>query len=170
MLLAAFGILYVSFTRAGLDEVTNDEKYDRLRKISVSYIDNNGQTICYRLPESRTLPNSPLYLIKSMRDDFWIKFSKNQTDKTRIVILMADKKIYESILLYEDKDVGAKFWTRNMSDAKIKIDFARGLSVKLDPRDPETEQLVRKTNDEENFYDYVLKQMNLGNKILRCHE
>jgi len=171
MLIAAFGILYVSFTRAGLDEVTNDEKYDRLRKISVAYTEvSSGQKICYRLPESRTLPNDTWYFLKKIRDDFWIQFSKNPLDKIRIVVLMADKKVYESILMYEDKNIDTSFWKKNMIESKSKIDLARNLLNQSSKRDLETNDLMRKIDEAEVFFNYTLEQMKLGNKIVRCHE
>jgi len=171
MLVAAFGILYVSFSRAGLDEVTNDERYDRLRKISISYVDlRSGQKICYRLPESRTLPNSPWYFLKRIRDNFWISFSKNPIDKIRIVELMADKKVYESILMYENSEIDQFFWKEAMDEAKVKIDLARELINNLGQKGPEEDQLRKKINEAEDFINYMTEQMNLDNKIVRCHE
>lgn len=171
MLVAAFGILYISFTRAGLDKVTNDEKYDRLRKISVSYTElKSGQKICYRLPESRTLPDNSWYFLKKIRDDFWIQFSKNPLDKVRIVVLMADKKVYESILMYEDKNVDVSFWKNNMIEAKSKIDLARNLLNQSTIKDLETDDLMRRVNEADDFWNYIQKEMNLGNKIGRCYE
>lgn len=171
MLVAAFGILYISFTRAGLDEVTSDEKYDRLRKISISYVEApSGQKICYRLPESRTLPNNTWYFLKKIRDDFWIQFSKNPLDKIRIVVLIADKKVYESILMYEDKNIDSGFWKNNMTEAKGKIDLARNLLVQSTRKDPEVNDLARKINEADDFWNYIQKEMNLGNKIVRCYE
>jgi hypothetical protein len=171
MLVAALGILYVSFTRAGLDEVTNDEKYDRLRKISVSYVEvSSGQKICYRLPESRTLPNNTWYFLKKIRDDFWIQFSKSPLDKIRIVVLIADKKVYESILMYDDKNVDSIFWKNNMIEAKEKIGLARDLISHSSRRDLEVDDLVKKINKADEFWNYIQKEMNLGNKIGRCYE
>ena len=171
MLVAAFGILYVSFARAGLEEVTNDEKYDRLRKVLISYQKiNQGDNFCYRLPESRTLPNNPLYFFKKIRDDFWIQFSKNPIDETRIVVLVADKKVYESILMYEDKTIKPIFWQENMKEAEEKIRLSREVANQLPKSDLEVEQLIKKVNEAEDFYNYTLEQMKLGNKIVRCHE
>lgn len=171
MLVAAFGILYVSFARAGLDEVTNNEKYDRLRKISITYTEvSSGQKICYRLPESRTLPNDTWYFLKKIRDNFWIQFSKNPLDKIRIVVLMADKKVYESILMYENKNIDTDFWKNNMVESKSKIDLARSLLNQSDKKDLETDDLMKKISDAEDFFNYTLEQMKLGNKIMRCHE
>lgn len=169
MLVAAFGILYVSFARAGLDEVTNNEKYDRLRKINISYQEvRTGEKRCYRLPESNTLPNSRLYFLKKVRDDLWIKFSRNPLDKIRIVSLIADKKIYESILLYENGEVS--LWNSNMKEAKNKVDLARELTNQPSLKNLEIDDLKRKIGESEDFYNYIGKQMELGNKIVRCNE
>jgi len=171
MLVAAFGILYVSFTRASLDEVTNDERYDRLRKIAIAYQrPNSGEKVCYRLPESRTLPNNPLYFLKKIRDDFWTKLSKNPLDKTRIVILVTDKKVYESILMYEDESVDSWFWKETMKEARKKNDMARVLVNSVPKKDLEIIELEKKVNESEDFLNYTIRQMELGNKIIRCHE
>jgi len=171
MLVAAFGILYISFARAGLDEVINDERYDRLRNVPISYQKiNQGDNFCYRLPESRTLPNSPLYFFKKIRDEFWIQFSKNPVDEARIIVLVADKKVYESILMYEDKTVKVSFWQNNMKEAEKKIRLSREVANRLPKNDLEVEQLVKKINEAEDFFNYTLEQMKLGNKIVRCHE
>lgn len=171
MLVTAFGILYISFTRAGLDKVTNDEKYDRLRKISVSYIQvSSGQEVCYRLPESRTLPNNSWYFLKKIRDDFWIQFSKNPLDKVRIVALMADKKVYESILMYENKNIDTSFWKKNMVEAKLRIDLARSLLNQVSRKDSEIDDLTRKINESDDFWNYIQKEMELSNKIGKCYE
>ena len=34
----------------------------------------------------------------------------------------------------------------------------------------EVEQLIKKVNEAEDFFNYTLEQMKLGNKIMRCHE
>ena len=169
MLVAAFGILYVSFARAGLDEVTMDEKYDRLRKINIYYQDPKiGQGRCYRLPESNTLPDSPFYFLKSFRDELWIKFSRNMVDKIRIVVLIADKKTYESIMLYNNNQVDLA--KENLKTSKTKIDLARDLINKIDQKGPELDLLKRKISEAEDFYNYVQKEINLGSKIARCNE
>ncbi len=169
MLVAAFGILYVSFARAGLDEVTNDEKYDRLRKINISYQDERmGQLKCYRLPESNTLPDSPFYFLKSFRDDLWIKFSRNLIDKTRIVALMADKKAYEAITLYDEGKTNLA--KEILVISKDKIDLSRELVNQITQKTPEIDQLKRRILEAEDFHNYVEKEISLGNKILRCNE
>lgn len=169
MLVAAFGILYVSFARAGLDEVTNNEKYDRLRKIRISYQEaKTGGTRCYRLPESKTLPNNSSYFLKKIRDELWIKFSKNPGDELRIITLVADKKVYESILLYEvgETDLGKE----NMKEAENKINLAKELVNQSPEKNLEMEVLRKKVDEAEDFHNYIQKQMELGNKIVRCNE
>lgn len=103
LVLAAI-ILFVSFARASLITTIRREKENKLGKIPVRLLtknDNGGVELCfYYLPEVRTLPVSPFYKIKKIRDYFWISFCREKNEKAKMALLLADKKIAESQILF----------------------------------------------------------------------
>ena len=92
-LVLGFIILYISIARGSLDLMIKDEKENELRKVLIN------SEISYKLPETRTLPSNPFYSLKKIRDYLWISFTKNQLDKCRVLMLVADKKMSEVILM-----------------------------------------------------------------------
>jgi hypothetical protein len=170
MIVSAFGILYISFTRAGLEKVNDDERYDRLRNISISYQQKEtGSWQCYKLPESRILSNNPIYFFKKIRDNLWIQFSRNPIDKSRITLLVADKKISETITLYK-KNTDNKFLKENIDEAEIKIESVRKIIIQLDQKDLEVKKIKQKVDQANSFYQYIIEQISLNKEILRCDE
>jgi len=96
-------ILYISIARGSLDLMIKDEKENELRKVPIvsEFVDESGNSIKmnYKLPETRTLPSSPFYFLKEIRDYLWVSFTKNQLDKCRVLLLIADKKMEEVMLM-----------------------------------------------------------------------
>ncbi len=170
MMVAALGILYVSFTRAGLEKVNEDEKYDRLRKISISYDYGLEKELrCYKLPESRTLPNSPVYFIKKVRDDLWIRFSRNEVDKARISLLVADKKMEEAIVMYE-KHINSSLLKKNIEEASKRIEIIQNAVNTMNKNDLEVKKIKQKVDQTNWFYRYIIERISLNKKIVRCDE
>lgn len=170
MVAVALGILYVSFTRAGLERVNEDERYNRLRKISVYYqYSETREPRCYKLPESRTLPDSPIYFLKKIRDDLWIEFSRNPIDKARISLLVADKKAEEAIRMYE-KYNDSPLLKKNMDEAVKKVGLIERAMETLDKSDLEVKEIKQKIGQTNWFYQYIIEQISLNKKIQRCDE
>lgn len=159
-------ILYVSFARAGLEKVNQDEKYDQLRKILVTY--NQGNE-CYRLPESRTLPNSPVYFLKKIRDDLWIHFTNNPVDKIRIGLIVADKKITEAIMMQRLGKTEVE-WKDNLMEAEAKMLKLRQKIADLNPKDIEVQELNDKINRANSFYEDIIEQLLKNETIRECYE
>jgi hypothetical protein len=72
--------------------------------------------------------------------------------------------------MYEDGNVDKRFWQKNMKEAEEKIRLARDIVIQFPKKDLEINDLEKKVNESENFYHYTVKQMDLNNKIIRCHE
>jgi hypothetical protein len=51
-----------------------------------------SKKIEYDLPYTGVLPDSPLYVIKKVRDKIWKFFTRDNNDKVRLLLLFADKK------------------------------------------------------------------------------
>ena len=96
-MMAALGliILFLSIVRSSLNQTLAAEKEDRLRKIPISI-----EGYSYRLPEVRTLPISPWYIIKDIRDKLWIGLCRNRGERVRLLLLLSDKKITETRALF----------------------------------------------------------------------
>jgi len=170
MVMSAFGILYISFTRAGLEKVNDDEQYDRLRNISISYQQKEtGNWQCYKLPESRILSNNPIYFLKKIRDNLWIQFSRNPIDKSRITLLVADKKISETITLYK-KENNNRFLKENMDEAVKKIESAQKIIDQLNQKDLEVKKIKQKIDQTNAFYQYIIERISLNKEISKCDE
>ena len=106
-LILGFLVLYISMARGSLDLMIKDEKENELRKIPIKseFIDKNGTTVKveYKFPETRTLPTSPFYSAKKVRDYLWISFTKNKLDKCRVMMLVADKKMSEVVIMNQQQ-------------------------------------------------------------------
>jgi hypothetical protein len=166
MVIISLIILYVSFARAGLEKVSHDEKYDQLRKISIAYHQGNE---CYRLPESRTLPDSPVYFLKKIRDDLWIHFTNNPIDKVRIGLLVADKKITEVIMMQRLGKTEIE-WKDNLMEAEAKMLRLRQEIAKLNSEDIEVQKLNNRVNRANSFYEDIIEQLLKNETIKECYE
>ncbi|MAF25397.1 hypothetical protein CL634_07470 [bacterium] len=104
ILMLGVTILFVSFAKAGLMITIKNAKEDGLGKIPVRLLikDEKGEVKLhlYYLPEVRTLPISPFYKIKKLRDYLWINLCRQKNEKAKMALLLADKKIVEAQLLF----------------------------------------------------------------------
>ena len=159
MIALALGILYVSFARAGLERVSEDEKYDNLRKVTVSF----GENSCYKLPETRTLPDSPFYGLKSLRDELWINLSNEPLEKARITLLIADKKIEEAIVL--SKKNGKKdLIIKTSQQAAEKLKSAKDLISKMNDKDIEVQKVSQRIEMATLAYKDIIDSFKIDDK------
>jgi hypothetical protein len=169
MALAAVVILYISFVMASLDRVVDDEKFDRLRKIEIAYINPKGENQCYKLPESRILPNNLFYPIKEMRDNLWIYFSRDKINELRIQLLIRDKKIEEVLLLRENKG-SKKIIDKQIEKIKqISNKLTNDLN-NLNREKLENKEIQIKGEIANDFYEFIYKEVFNGKEIEKCHE
>jgi hypothetical protein len=102
-------ILAVSIAKATLDINAKDDNADRLRSNQFNFVvkNNNGTTesISYSLPTVSMLPSNPLYGFKRVRDYLWIQFAKGFVSKSKIGLLIADKKMAEARMLAENNQM-----------------------------------------------------------------
>ena len=164
MFLGAIVILYVSFVMASLNRVVDDEKFDRLRKIEMTYINSRGEENCYKLPESRVLPNNIFYPAKELRDNLWIYFSRNKVDQLRILLLVRDKKIEEVLVMIENSS------NKKLIDKQIiKIkEISDELDLKL--REIDDKELVQRVRIADGFYRFIYEKLINGETIRKCYE
>ncbi len=117
-------ILFISITRASLMVTILLEKESNLRKTPVRLLerreDGSVEVISYRLPQVRTLPISPLYRIKNIRDIWWVKLCRLKKEKVIMVLLQADKKIAESRILFAGSYPNLAFESAEKAISKLK--------------------------------------------------
>jgi len=159
-------ILYISFARAGLERIRENKNYDKLRNVPISFqLKNNlGQleNYCYMLPETRTLPDSPWYLIKNLRDEFWVNFTKDPLEKANILLLIADKKLEEAIKL--DKKGRENLANDTVKDAILKLEKSKKIVKYLDQKDIEVMKMSTKIDEAEKVYKYLIDFLKLDNE------
>ena len=168
MLLLAVGVLYISFVMASLSRVADDEKFDRLRKIQIAYINPKGEENCYKLPESNLLPNNVFYPLKELRDNLWIYFSRDKIDRLRILLLIRDKKI-EEILLLKESGINEKIVERQINKVN---ELAKELNASLMRLNntTETKELQRRMETADDFYKFISKKFFNMERVEKCYE
>lgn len=167
MIIFSAAILYVSFARAGLDRINGGENYDNLRNVPIYFQAKNNlgvsENYCYKFPETRTLPDSPLYFIKNLRDEFWVHFSKNPLEKASILLLIADKKAEESIRLDEKgRDYLAE---KTIKNAILKLEKSKKIVKSLNQNDIEVMKMSEKIDKAVMVYKHLIDFLKLDNNI-----
>lgn len=173
MVFLAVIILYISLVRAGLELVNRDEKLDNLRNVPIVYEEQNinGDLIeyIYKLPETKTLPNTLFYFIKEIRDELWISFTSNKLDKARIALLIADKRIEEAIKLNQ-KIKDKKLINKTVLKAIKKIKLAENILLDLDQSDIEVNKVYFKVNQAKKAHKIILDRLKVDIEIYENEE
>jgi Domain of unknown function (DUF5667) len=102
-------VLFGSLILTGLETMANDRKTNCLRNFPIEYTEKmeNGENILrvYKVPESRVGPGNITYLIKKIRDKLWIDLSQTPKDKAEVCLLIADKRMFNTVeLIKNNKD------------------------------------------------------------------
>lgn len=169
MVFLAMGILYISFVRASLEKVINDERFDSLRKISVSYVTPKGENKCYRLPESGVLPDNIFYSIKEFRDNLWIYLTRDKADKIMLMVLINDKRL-EEVLSLEKDGVKNEIIRNQLDKTKIMLDKINLMRKDLSESKSENDILNLKIETVNDFYHFVYEKFYQGGIIDKCYE
>jgi len=105
-LLTGLTVLFGSLILTGLEIMANDKKENNLRNVPIEYKVEmpNGEKISkiYKVPESRIGPENSEYFIKKMRDKLWVDLSKTPRDKAEVCLLIADKRMFETVELIKN--------------------------------------------------------------------
>jgi len=93
-------ILFISLTRANLETVLKEEKEDRIRVMPIDIVTDkdNGEKIksTYYLPKIKIYPSNILYPIKMLRDKLWLTLIRDPCQKSKLLMLIADKQMAEN--------------------------------------------------------------------------
>lgn len=157
----------MSISRSTLDLMLKDEKENGLRKIPIKteMIDEEGVwgRIDYKFPETRTLPSSPFYFVKRIRDYLWIGFTKNQTDKSRMLTLLADKKMEEARMM-DQLGKEKQLIIGTTIEAIDKLKWASDELKNDQLNKVEKIQLQKQINQAKYVYKEVIKSFQIGEK------
>ena len=100
-------ILFWSLVAAGFEKLKDDIKTNSLRNVPIEYVKeiDNGEKILktYKVPESHVEPGDIRYPLKKFRDELWILLSRTPEEKAEVHLLMADKRMFETIELIKNQ-------------------------------------------------------------------
>lgn len=166
IIISSIIIVYISFVRAGLEIISKNKNYNNLRNIPIHFQTKNdlGELVnnCYKLPETRVLPDNPLYLIKNLRDKFWVSLTKNSVEKVNILLLIADKKLEEAIRL--DKKGKENLANDTVKDAILMLEKSNKIIKSLDQKDIEVMKMNIKIDEAIRAYKYLIDFLKLENE------
>jgi len=166
MVIIGFSILYLSIIRASLEVMTKDNNENRLRVEPIEFLldkKDGPEKNVYKLPEVKTLPNSPLYSIKESRDFMWVLFSHDPLAKSKIILLIADKKMTESIAL--SKEGCYKLALDTSEEAINKLKYADRTVLDIKKESIESRQFKNEIIKAGLAYKQVLIKINLEKKM-----
>ncbi len=154
-LVLAFLVLYISLARGSLDLMIKDEKENELRKIPIN------SEISYKFPETRTLPTNPFYSLKKIRDYLWISFTKNQLDKCRVMMLIADKKMSE-VMVMNRQDAEKQIIVGTTIEAINQLKLASEGLKKSQLNEIEKEEILSQINQAKYVYKEIIKTLKIN--------
>ncbi len=181
-LVLAMVILFVSFARASLQSVKEKIGSTGYRNVlltlkpSIFTDENIDLRENYNLPNSGMLPNSPFYGFKKIRDELWLVFTVDMTSKSKLLALLADKKISEAVTLTRNNQMN--FGMEAASEGVDRLEKA--YKVSLDSKDKVEEnkqvrtQLIRSGKaywmiisqfGEENIEDVSISKSSLLDRL-----
>ena len=159
VLVGAVAILLVSISRATLEIMVKNEIEDKLRTEEVIIDDK----VIYKLPQSWVLPDNKSYIFKEARNWLWQKFSFGEENKIQIALILADKKIAESIALVkkEKYDLALKTCMK----AVEKLEYADKLIEKMENNNVVRAQKSKQVEKTMEAYTKIIEEMGKNDKI-----
>lgn len=173
VLIISLAILFGSLVITGLDVVAKDREIDDLRKVPIEYVKKmkNGEEILrtYKVPESTVGPGSKQYLIKKMRDKLWVDLSQNPKDKSEVCLLIADKKIFETVELIKNKK-NENLISKTLDEAFFHLKESKLMLAEENKKDIEIIKIDQKINEAGLAYEDIVKSFDYNdekvNKII----
>lgn len=151
ILVFAFMILFISLSRAGLEIAAKQQ--GQYGVVPVDFIDS-----IYKLPPVDTLPTSPFYGFKRLRDYLWLTFSNGPVKKSQIALLLSDKKMAEAIALFnnDQSEIGLNAGI----EAVDKLKYADKLIANYEKEDIFKEQMEIQIFQTGNAYKEIMTSIN----------
>ena len=160
-------ILFSSLVLTGLKVMAKNGEIDDLRNVPIEYVKKmqNGENILkvYNVPDSRVGPESKQYLIKKMRDKLWIDLSKNPKDKSEVCLLIADKKIFETVKLIKNKE-NDDLISKTLDEAFFHLKESKMMLAEENKKDIEIIKIKEKINVAGLAYEDIVKSFDYKNE------
>ena len=167
LLLTGLVVLFGSLILAGLEITANDKKENNLRNVPIEYIVDmpNGEKILkiYKVPESRIGPENSEYFIKKMRDKLWVDLSKTPKDKAEVCLLIADKRMFETVELIKnngDEDLIVK----TLDETIWHLKESKKMLSEEDKKDIEISKINQQIDRAGLAYEDIVKSFNYKSK------
>jgi hypothetical protein len=152
--------------RVGLETTTKDINENKLRIKPVKFsmnVDGKPENLVYKLPEVTTLPSSPAYTIKQLRDYLWVQLTHEPIDRSEVILLLADKKITEANGLIKQQDY--KLALDTIEEAINKLKYADKTISNLDANSIRKKQVQAEIIKAGYAYKTILYEMNKEHKL-----
>lgn len=162
VLLVSLVIFAVSVGQASWANISEDVNFDRFRINPVEFEMDMGdgieKKVTYYLPQINQVPGQIFYPIKSVRDNLWLKLSAKNNRDAKLYLLLADKKIAESLILSQRKDLSKKYMYKTAWLAVEYLKTAEELSQNMD-NIIEADKISSRVDMAKYFYSQILQQL-----------
>jgi hypothetical protein len=166
LLVIGLAVLFGSLVLTGLEIMANDKKTDSLRSVPIEYTEEmeNGEKILrvYKVPESKIGPESKEYLIKKMRDRLWIDLSQTPKDKAEVCLLIADKRMFDTVKLIENNR-SEKLILKTFDETIFHLKEAKKMLSEEDEEDIEILKVDQQIDRAGLAYEDIVKSLNYKN-------
>jgi hypothetical protein len=167
LLLIGLAVLFGSLVLTGLEIMANDKKTDNLRSVPIEYTVemSNGEKILkvYKVPESKIGPENSEYFIKKMRDRLWIDLSKTAKDKSEICLLIADKRMFETVQLIKNNK-NEDLIIKTLNEAIFHLKESEKMLAEENNEDLEIVKIGQQINKAGLAYEDIVKSFNYKNE------
>jgi len=138
----------------------NEGIENRINKVPVDVkitTDSGEQIQCnYKLPQVKITPDNICYGAKTVRDGLWLTMTRDEIKKTRIMLLLADKKMSEfDLLSKKGKDEMA---VKSAKEAVNKLDEGYQILEKIDPKTEEIKNIKAKYVEAGAVYEQMIDE------------
>lgn len=167
LLMTGLVILFWSLVTTGFEKLKDDIRNNNLRNVPIEYIKevDNGEKILktYKVPESNIEPGDVKYPLKKFRDQLWISLGQTPKEKAEIYLLIADKRMYETVNLVKNQK-GDVLVLATLGDLIYDLKEAKKNLLEENRKDVEflkTEQQIRQAG---LAYEDIVKSFNYKNE------
>jgi len=167
LVITSLMILFWSLVAAGFEKLKDDIKTNSLRNVPIEYVKeiDNGEKILktYKVPESHVEPGDVRYPLKKFRDELWILLSRTQKEKAEVHLLMADKRMFETIELIKNQR-SEELILKTLDNSIYNLMEAKKNLFEENKRDIDFFKIDQQINKAGLAYEDIVKSFNYKNE------
>lgn len=167
LFLTALAVLSGSILLAGFEIMAEDRRPDELRTMPIEYTKemDNGEKILktYKVPESNVCPSDTGYFLKKIRDGLWMNLSKTPEKKSELYLLIADKKIFETVELVKNEK-NSDLVMETLGEAVDNLKKAKDVLKEIDCQKTVIKELRQKVDRAGLAYEDIVKSLGYKNE------